>query len=324
MRLIPIILLVALPAQAEPVVDVAIADHILPGAQRLSAEAEALTAAARQDCAPESAALRAAYHAAFDAWIGVSHLRFGPAEAEDRAFALAFWPDPRGTTAKTLTRLLAAEDAAVESADAFARQSVAVRGFYALERMLYDPPDGDAGYACRLTQAIATDIAQTASAMEAGWPAHTALMQTPGPANPVYLDAGEVRRALYTALDTGLEFIVATRLARPLGSLEKPRPKRAEAWRSRRSLKNVALSLDALRALAATLGAGDEAEAAFARAISRAETLDDPVFAGVSKPIGRVRVEALQQAILDIRQALATELAPKLGVTAGFNSLDGD
>jgi len=34
----------------------------------------------------------AAYHVAFDAWMSVSHLRFGPSEADDRAFAIAFYP----------------------------------------------------------------------------------------------------------------------------------------------------------------------------------------------------------------------------------------
>ncbi|MEO0624374.1 MAG: imelysin family protein [Pseudomonadota bacterium] len=324
MRLALLILLLTLPARAEPLVDAAIAEHILPGTEKLSVEADALAGAAMEDCSPESTKLRAAYHKAFDAWVAVSHLRFGPAEDEDRAFALAFWPDPRGTTAKTLTRLLATEDGTVETDAAFARQSVAVRGFYALERMLYDPPAGEAAYACRLTQAIARGIARTTASMAREWPAHAALMRAPGAENPVYLGMGEVRRALYTALDTGLEFTAATRLGRPLGSLDKPRPKRAEAWRSGRSLRQVVLSLSASRALASTLQAGDKVDAAFARALSRAETLDDPSFAGVSDPVGRLRVEALQQSVLAIRHALATELAPRLGVTAGFNSLDGD
>ncbi len=45
---------------------------------------------------PGDPVLTEAYHAAFDAWIKTSHLRFGPSEVNDRAFALAFWPDSRG------------------------------------------------------------------------------------------------------------------------------------------------------------------------------------------------------------------------------------
>ncbi|HBR37591.1 MAG TPA: peptidase M75, partial [Sulfitobacter pontiacus] len=47
---------------------------------------------------------------AFDAWIAVSHLRFGPSETDNRAFALAFWPDSRGATPKTLAGLITDAD----------------------------------------------------------------------------------------------------------------------------------------------------------------------------------------------------------------------
>lgn len=78
--------------------------HVLPGYRALSTTAADLEQAAAADCSPESPELRAAYGAAFDAWVGVSHLRFGPSEVDDRAFALAFWPDPRGSTPKALGR----------------------------------------------------------------------------------------------------------------------------------------------------------------------------------------------------------------------------
>lgn len=324
MRFLVLILLVVLPARAEPVVDAALEKHILPRADGLATQALALSAAATADCSPDSPRLRAAFGTAFDAWVGVSHLRLGPAEKADRAFALAFWPDPRGATPKALARLAASEDPSVDDPEAFAAQSVAVRGFYALERMLYGEAPGTPAYACRLTKAIAGDIARTAAEIRDGWAEHAALMSAPGGDNPVYLDAGEVRRALYTALDTGLAFTAEARLGRPLGTIDRPRPKRAEAWRSGRSLRHVVLALTALRDLARALGGEEAVDAAFARTLARAEDLDDPVFAGVSDPLGRVRVEALQQSVTAIRRSLAEDLAPKLGVTAGFNSLDGD
>jgi len=55
-----------------------------------------------------------------------------------------------------------------------------------------------------------------------------------------------------------------------------------------------------------------------------AEGLDDPALAGVAEPQGRLRVEALQQSINDIRSLAAAQLGPTLGISAGFNSLDGD
>ncbi|MEM6371483.1 MAG: hypothetical protein AAF727_01715 [Pseudomonadota bacterium] len=45
---------------------------------------------------------------------------------------------------------------------------------------------------------------------------------------------------------------------------------------------------------------------------------------GVAEPSGRLRVEVLQQSIDVIRHLLAEEVGPDLGISAGFNSLDGD
>ena len=81
---------------------------------------EALADAAHYDCAPDSPSLRTAYRDAFDAWICVSHLRFGPSEAGDRVFALALWPDTRG--------LIAQSNPVAGNAAAFAGVSIAARG----------------------------------------------------------------------------------------------------------------------------------------------------------------------------------------------------
>ncbi|MBV1926439.1 MAG: imelysin family protein, partial [Rhodobacteraceae bacterium] len=127
-------------------------DHILSGFARLKTETQALKQAADTDCAADSAKLRAAWHQAFDAWISVSHLRFGPSETNDRAFALAFWPDPRGFTPRGLQSLIDDQDPIVNSLAEFGDVSIATRGFYALEFLLYDPRIstlGDAAYRCQ-------------------------------------------------------------------------------------------------------------------------------------------------------------------------------
>ncbi len=123
---------------------------------------------------------------------------------------------------------------------------------------------------------------------------------------------------------TGLEFTKDQRLGRPMGTFERPRPTRAEAWRSGRSQRNVVLSLEALRVLATELAEAPETDTAFARAIATAEALDDPVFAGVADPGKRFRLEALQQEIAQVQTVAATEIGAALGVSQGFNSQDGD
>ncbi|WP_170410034.1 imelysin family protein [Ruegeria atlantica] len=308
-----------------------IAVHILPGYAALSESTNALAEAAHTDCSPTSDQLRSAYHAAFDDWISVSHLRFGPSETEDRAFALAFWPDTKGFTPKALSGLIAVEDSAIQSPDAFAETSVAGRGFFALELMLYDPrfaDQGSAEYRCALIQAISSDIDRNASAIDADWATYAHALANPGETSP-YRSEDEAMQELYKALITGSEFTAETRIGRPLGTFDRPRPKRAEARRSERSLRHVELSLTALRDLAERLSADHpdiaaDLDSAFTVAIDRAQSLDDPSFADVSTPQGRFRVEALQQSINDIRAIASTELGPTLGINAGFNSLDGD
>ena len=271
--------------------------------------------------------MRAAYHDAFDAWTGVSHLRFGPSETEDRAFALAFWPDPRGSTPKALGTLIRDQDPAVNSPEDFATVSVAARGFYALEFLLYDPQvtgGGDEDYRCALLRAVAADISANAAAILGDWESgYGNLMSNPG--NDTYRTATEAAQQFFTALSTGLEFASTTRLGRPMGTFDRPRPKRAEARRSGRSLRNVVLSLESAQDLAALLSGDDpDVDDAFENAIREASELDDPVFAGVAEPQGRFRVEALQQRIEVIRRLLAEDIGPRLGIAAGFNSLDGD
>ncbi len=324
--------LAALPALAGGQTDAILDRHVLPKMQVLAETTAALDAAARADCTPEGIALRADYGAAFDAWIAVSHLRFGPAETQARGFALAFWPDTRGMTPKTLRSLIAAADPAVDSPAHFATVSVAGRGFYALDYLLYDPEIaalGTAPYRCTLLRAITADIATTAADLAQDWrDTYAGLMRDPGPDGPYQSDE-EVLQEFFKALTTGLEINADLRLGRPMGQIGKPRPLRAEARRSGRSLRHVEVSLKSLDELSDLLAAKDADLAArmfhaFDIARARAERLDDPVFAGVATPQGRLRVEVLQQAITAIRTAANEYMGPALGVAAGFNSLDGD
>ena len=336
MRLFALLLAFVLPvctaAQDRPAILTDITQaHILPRFTRLSEATTVLAETAREDCSPTSSDLRAAFNSAFDAWISVSHLRFGPTEINDRAFALAFWPDSKGFTPKTLSDMIMAEDPAITDAATFAETSIAGRGFFALEMLLYDPSfaqQGSANYRCGLIRAIATDIHRNAAAILQDWQRYAQNLISPGPES-IYRSQDEALQELYKALMAGLEFTADTRLGRPMGSFDHPRPSRAEARRSARSLRHVELSLTALRDLAARLSidhvqVSSDLETAFARSLALVQGLDDPALAGVATPQGRLRVEALQQSIDDIRDVASARLGPILGISAGFNALDGD
>jgi predicted lipoprotein len=307
-------------------------EHILPRFQDLADQTQSLSKVAATQCDSTSEALRSAYGAAFDAWVSASHLRFGPSEVDARAFALAFWPDSRGATPRALSALLTAQDPIAASVEQYADVSIAARGFYAMEMLLFDEvlmASGTPAYHCQLIQTITADMALTAAAILEGWqPAYATEVMTPSAAG-VYRSEEEVLQEMFKALSTGLQFTADTRLRRPLGTFDRPYPSRAEAYRSGRSARHVMVSLSALQDLAGRL-AGEDAsvsaalDAEFTTAQSQLADLDDPAFAGVAFPQTRLKIEALQQSVDAIRTTVSGQLGPKLGVAAGFNSLDGD
>jgi hypothetical protein len=318
MRIVLAALLLASPATADTAQ--VVNDHIRPGYAAFATQARVL--AEVTSCDAES--LRPAFHAAYDGWMAVAHLHLGPAEDEGRALAIHFWPDPKGLGWKAQRALLTGDPAELTS-EGMAQQSVAARGLSGLERLLY--PTGDLpGDPCPLIHATTEDLARLADELLADWgPFGDLLLSAGQPGNTRFLSEAEATQALFTQLATGLEFIADRRLGRPLGTFDKPRPDLAEAVASDRSLHNVILSLKALRDLA--LGLNPESPrtaAAFDKALKLAADLNDPHFAGIETPQGRLKLEILQQAVRATRDAAIAEIGPALGVALGFNSQDGD
>ena len=329
LRWLALCTLCAAPLYAAPLyadVTEAVDQVILPGYAAFADATKDLDAEAKADC--RAAAVIPAYQAAFDAWLGVSILRFGPAEVDGRSLAIQFWPDPKSLGPKAQAAMIRAQDPVVNDAAAFAEVSVAARGLMSLERLLYpaEPlPAGD--YSCALIRATAADLARLAALIQSDWQTdYAAALQTAGAAgNTRYTTKAEARQALYTALITGFEFVGDDRVGRPLGTFDKPRPERAEARASGRSLHNVVLSLATLQHLAKALAAETPAtDAAFARAFDVASKVNDPVFADVGTPQGWLRAQILQQAIWATRDAAIAEIGAALEVGVGFNAADGD
>jgi uncharacterized protein len=338
------LLLVAAPALADAdhaaIAERALEGTILPGFEAVASATVTLAAEADVACSGagpiEDGPVKAAYDEVFDAWIGAEAFRFGPLEEDNAGFALAFWPDTKGSTPRTLQTLLRDEDPVVDDPGAFAGVSVAARGLFALDWLLYDPNAGEivAGeYSCRLLQAIARDAEATAAQVLARWrdPWAGILLNAGAPDNPVYITPEEGSKALYSALTDALQADIDLRLGRPMGTFERPQPRRAEAWRSGRSLENVRRSLEALRAYAAeTFGpaVGPEhaatVDAQFDAALAAVGRVGEPIDVAVATPQGRIHVEALQVAVRHVQTEVAEHIGPTIGVTAGFNAMDGD
>jgi hypothetical protein len=229
--------------------------------------------------------VRRAFIATLDAWSGISHVRFGPVETEQRWYRFQLWPDKRGTGQRQVRQLLADQDRARLDPAVFARDSVAVQGLSALEMLLFPEEEvgvadfaaeGGPSYRCHFAQAIGDNLTEMAGAILADWtqgdqPYRRTLLElapaqgvpvgpaTPGVAPSAGAGAGRfsddqaVSAELLKTLNTGAQVIHELKL--PLSAVPATggtSPRKGEAWRSRRSLANVCTNLRALEHLYAT------------------------------------------------------------------------
>ncbi|WBU55496.1 imelysin family protein [Paracoccus sediminicola] len=296
-----------------------------PAYDDLAKSAAQLDVAAQSDCGIGN--LREPYQALWDSWARIGFFQIGPVEEEGRALGIAFWPDPKQSGLRTQQQLVDQESEIIVDPEAFGTISVAARGLPALERLIYPPGvTGDEAVLCELRRATAADLARVTAEIDAEWDGFAdTLLSAGAEGNDRFLTPTEAQQAVYTQLMSGLEQLADTRLGRPLGTEDQPRPERAEARAAGRSLRNIVLSLQGMRDLAvAMLSDGTVIEAAFNAVIAEAETLDDPVLDGVAEPEGRARILSLQTAIRDLRETAETEIGAALGLGVGFNSRDGD
>lgn len=327
MRLAPLAVTLCLATAANAGVQEALDQHILPGFAQFARTTEDLSQMAAQDC--RAVALRPAYHTAFDAWMTVGDLRLGPSETG--ALSIAFWPDPRGFTERTLSRLIAEQDPIAHAPDDYSEVSIAARGMFALDMLLYDPTLSDYdqdSYSCALVATIAADLNTQATALFSAWQEDYApVLRTAGtPGNATYLSPDEARRALYTQVLSALDITADKRLGLPLGTFARPRPPLAEARRSGRSLRQVMRAAEAAHALATALvdGPMPQSDAALIRVTEAADRITNPAFQDITDPQARLHVEVLQQAVRGLHDAITAEIGTRLGIAPGFNAQDGD
>ena len=316
-----------------------ITGHVVPRYAALASGAREMHAAAEAFCASPSkgrlAAARAAFSKAYLAWMGVQHIRFGPAMRDDAHYRLQFWPDKHGQGAKQIRRLMLA-DTPVLTAQELARASVALQGFPALERLVFGDDaallsgDAKAARRCALIWSVTANVERLSREVHAGW----------GPYLPD--DPANTMREIVRVYLEHLQVITELKLKRPLGkSIEAARPKRSEAWRSGLSFGAISANLNALQAIYAgergwpgfkEFLARDDETQSMATAFEEHFWYGAKVIAGqassmpdtVQSEQGRRVLLALIGTVDEIREFSFTVLPEGLGVTLGFNSLDGD
>lgn len=336
-------------------VNAAIADgHVIPRYERFDAAAAAFEESTRAFCggaAPRHLApVRAAYHAAMDAWMGIEHIRMGPIGAKNRRYRIEFWPDRNGLAAKHLKLLLATPDESLATPDRLASARVSIQGFPAVEFMLFDTGAAErlvsanpGDYACRLLTAITGNLARIAQHLSAEWRGgakpFAGEIRSPGPEGAIFDKHRSVTADFVEALHFALQGVAHLKVARPLGdSVDRARPRRCESWRSRRSLRNVVVNLEALRALyegeagdgLKTLMTEDQRELAdllskaFRQTMATARSVDRPFSEALTDPTVRPTLERLATQLRALSQLIGDRLGIALGTPLGFNEKDGD
>ncbi len=321
---------------------------ITPAYVRYHESMRALAPAVGTLCdAPSDASLSAAkdaYSASVEAWQHLQPIAFGPIEIKGLDARIHFWPDKHGTAGKQLSKLLAKSDFAVLEKGVDGK-SAALQSLAALERVLFDQTDvlvtKDSDFACRLALAIADFQGKLADHVLDAWQGnsgHAEMFSSVGDGNDAYYDAADATTDLFGAVAASLDNIVANKLERPLGkSLEKAKPKRAEDWRSERSLPNIIANLETIRALYTEPsglhvflsemgqdGLDETIRKGLDQSIATATSMELSLFAAVGDEVARKQVEQLLREVKSLRALITGTLADAASLTVGFNKSDGD
>lgn len=324
--------------------------HIIPAYEQLAVVAAAMNKQAESFCKNPDAQglqqLREAFHQSMDAWQSIQHIRFGPIEFVLRMNRLQLWPDKRGSVSKHLRKLLAGKDTSALKAERFTKASVAIQGFSALEKLLFNsqitensfsPENDDGRFHCALVQAISKNIASISANLAAEWrqgdDAYLNYISSAAQGNDFYESDREVSSTMLNNLHTQMQVIVDQKLDRPLDkSLQKARGKRAESWRSERSLRNIRLNLENLHAFYRSAFAPrlkdpkleQAIETAFINTLKAVDAVQQPLAMAVKDSATRTQVENLRAEASQLKALIGSQLPKGLDLPLGFNSLDGD
>lgn len=309
-------------------------DALADGYATLATSTADLDQAATSYCATPSAerrqALETAWAQAFDSWQAVRFVDFGPIEQDNLAWQFQFWPDAKNTVARKVNLWLGSEQSiGVEQLKA---DSVAVKGFPALEYLLFDPLAAKAQplpeeHACELVTAISSLLQHNATQLQEQWQAF----------RPHYLSTEQFQNTTVLAAMHGLDILRNKRLAAPMGLEGKPRrnPYISDAWRSEHSLAGIRASLVGLQqyflpGLRQLLSSDEGAELVerldqqLTATVARLERQSADMQTLLADDDGYRNLQLIFIEVDKLNQLLSGNIASELGIIRGFNSSDGD
>ncbi len=309
-------------------------DFVAPHYEALAARFEAQAKSWETFCAAPSAPgfedVRTRFGDAAKSWAEAEIVRYGPVSEDFRYERIAYWPERKNDVARGLTRLLS--ETAPLTPDIMYGKSVAVQGLSVLERLLYEDgaqaalfaADEGAKRRCAAGQAIAGNLVRIGGDIRTGWAKLTDELKTADD-----MRAREAVTRLATDLLTVFQIAGDQKLDVPMGEgIDDTHPKAAQYWRSGLSNATLALNMKSVADLTfIILGQGDPATntvGAIETAQNLAETLPGPIPDLVADKAGRSRLYLLRGAVRGARDLATAYVPAALGITVGFNSLDGD
>ncbi|MGO4706923.1 imelysin family protein [Microvirga sp. 2MCAF38] len=332
------------PAQAETPRDTLVKvsrDFIIPRYETLAQAAKVQQTAWEAFCgtpkAEAVASLQEAYQKAADAWAGIEFVLYGPISIDFRFERMAHWPERQNTVNRALANLLSRSGTDDLSPERFSQASAAAQGLTAVERLLFEKDaakaftDGSdtAKRRCAVGSAIARGLATTSAQVLDEWRRPDgALAKIENGDAGVIEDAATRFATDYSGL---FDIIDDQKLGVPMG--KKPddaRPMLAEGWRSNRSMRAIAVNLEAGEAMGKLLvdpNTDEGASLLYALRTPRtmAATLGQIDIGKIAAdPKTRAQIVLLRDAIHSLREVAGNTVPSALGVTIGFSSRDGD
>lgn len=345
------------PAAQEPaypafpeVIDAVIGDVVEPGYRAVIDAAKAQEAAMSRLCtAPGAGTLDSArkrFGALVDAFSRVEMFRRGPAQRRNRFEAMFYWPDRRSRALRQVRLLTASPDAEKLDEKTLGGKSVAVRGLLALDYVIAGAGSEQlatgAPGRCRYGRLIAISVGNTASDILDDWTGNNgygALMRRPGPDNSAFRNQREVVQDILQAIREQLQVVSELKLKRTIRkSPEKARPKRAPFWRSGNTVASLVANVEASMTLVERgklrlllpedqRQIADELVFELRQVRSSLRSLKDNARDWQTLTQTKEAHDELRYATSPLDAAITLvsgRFRGALGITAGFNALDGD
>jgi predicted lipoprotein len=282
--------------------------------------------------------LRTAFNETMDKWQAVQHIQFGPITYFNWNYRLQYWPDDNGTGTRQLNALIAGKDSAVLDSEAFARQSVGVQGVQTLEQLLFSDDSLSQlqadSYRCSVVQAITTNLAEISAGVTQRWVDEFRNTVATAEERGFFESAEDATVDFLKAQIEPVRSVQQQKLEAILGeSQADARVRRAESWRSERSVRNIKINVASLErffnagtpALNTVLPPEDieGINTGFAKLQATLAELPDSMAVALETESGYNMLKQAASDLSGVFELLEASLK-KTDLYLGFNSLDGD